>query len=144
MVGVVVALMISTMHEKSCKNLHNALKFEKDPIFSHSQILQSQKQNCEININMDYLNHFNHMMHSINKLFFTLTDQNMSHMHIFAFTFCANLLTPELSWRHKGVAMQMTHKAMHRFSTMHGSPPLALELRYKFQLLNKSKPANSY
>ena len=29
MVGVAVAIVISTMHEKSCIDLHNARKFEK-------------------------------------------------------------------------------------------------------------------
>ena len=31
MVGVAVAMVISTMHEKSCIDSHNARKFEKSP-----------------------------------------------------------------------------------------------------------------
>ena len=42
MVGVAVAMVISTMHEKSCIDSHNARKFEKVPKFSHSHISQSQ------------------------------------------------------------------------------------------------------
>ena len=42
MVGVAVAMVISTMHEKSCIDLHNARKFEKSfKKFGHSQISQS-------------------------------------------------------------------------------------------------------
>ena len=38
MVGVAVATVVSTMHIKSCIDLHNALKFDKNPNFSHSPI----------------------------------------------------------------------------------------------------------
>ena len=37
--------------------------------------------------------------------------------------FCADLMTPESLWCHNGVAMHVTYKTMHRFSTMLGSPP---------------------
>ena len=42
---------------------------------------------------------------------------------------CVDIVTPESLWRHKGVAMHVTYKTMHRFSTMHDSPPPASEFR---------------
>ena len=44
-VGVAVAMVISTMHEKSCIDLHNAQKFEKK--FQNSVIHTSRKLNDE-------------------------------------------------------------------------------------------------
>ena len=41
-VGVAVALVISTIHEKSCIDSHNARKFEKIPKFNYSHIKKSQ------------------------------------------------------------------------------------------------------
>ena len=46
MVGVAVAMLISTMHEKSCIDSHNAWKFEKK--FHNSVIHTSRNQNDEI------------------------------------------------------------------------------------------------
>ena len=43
MVGGTVAMVISTMHEQSYTDSHNARKFEKKgPNFSHSQVYESQ------------------------------------------------------------------------------------------------------
>ena len=53
----------------------------------------------------------------------------ISHLNIFAFKLCVDLVTPESLWRHKGVAMHVAYKTMHRFSTMHDSPPPASEFR---------------
>ena len=53
----------------------------------------------------------------------------ISHLHTFGFIFCVDLVTPESLWCHKGVALHVTYKTMHRFSTMHDSPPPALEFR---------------
>ena len=39
----------------------------------------------------------------------------ISHLKIFAFIFCVDLVTPESLWRHKGVAMHVTYKTMHRY-----------------------------
>ena len=49
------------------------------------------------------------------------------HLNIFAFIFYVDLVTPESLWRHKDVAMHVTYKTMHRFSTMHDSPSPASE-----------------
>ena len=46
MVGVAVAMVISTMHEKSCIDLHYARKFEKK--FQNSVIQTSRNHNDEI------------------------------------------------------------------------------------------------
>ena len=46
MVGVTVAMVISTMHEKSCIDSHNARKFEKK--FQNSVIHTSRNHNDEI------------------------------------------------------------------------------------------------
>ena len=46
MVGVAVAMVISTMHEKSCIDSHNARKFEKK--FQNSVIHTSRNHNDEI------------------------------------------------------------------------------------------------
>ena len=53
----------------------------------------------------------------------------MSHLKIFASIIRVDLVTPESLWRHKGVAMHVAYKTMHRFSTMHDSPPPASEFR---------------
>ena len=53
----------------------------------------------------------------------------LSHLKIFAFIFCVDLVTPESLWRHKGIAMHVTYKTMHRFSTVHDSPHPASEIR---------------
>ena len=61
----------------------------------------------------DYLNHF-----------------PIKHV---VFIFCVDLVTPESLWRHKGVAMRVVYKTMHRwFSTIHDSPPSASELHLKY------------
>ena len=54
-------------------------------------------------------------------------NSKISNLLIFAFIFCVDLVTLESLWRHKGVAMHVTYKTMHRFSTMHDSPPPASE-----------------
>ena len=46
MVGVAVAMVISTMHEKSCIDSHNARKFEKK--FQNSVIHAFRNHNDEI------------------------------------------------------------------------------------------------
>ena len=51
-------------------------------------------------------------------------------------------MTPESLWRNKCVVMHVTYKTLHRFSTMHDSPPPALQLR-KFRLRYVSKPNKS-
>ena len=53
----------------------------------------------------------------------------ISPLNIFALKFCVDLVTPESLRRHKGVAMHVTYKTMHTFSTMHDLPPPASELR---------------
>ena len=45
----------------------------------------------------------------------------ISHLNIFLFIFCVDLVTPESLWRHKGVALHVNYKSTHRFSTMHAS-----------------------
>ena len=61
MIGAALATGISTMHEKACINLHYLWKKKKHaPKFSCSHISQSQWQNCEIIIDIDFLNHLNH------------------------------------------------------------------------------------
>ena len=57
------------------------------------------------------------------------TIQMITHLNIFAFISFVDLVTPESLWRHKGVAMHVTYKTMHRFSTMRDSPPPVSELR---------------
>ena len=48
MVGVAVAMVISTMHEKSCIDSHNAQKFEKK--IQNSVIHTSRNHNDELSI----------------------------------------------------------------------------------------------
>ena len=64
-----------------------------------------------------------------------ICNQFISLLNIFALIFCVNLVTREWLWRHKGVAMHVTYKTMHRFYTMHDSPPPASELRLQISAL---------
>ena len=60
LVGVAVTMVISTMHEKSCIDLHNARKFEKIPKLSHSHISPSQWWHCGGGIVTDFLSYLGH------------------------------------------------------------------------------------
>ena len=51
-------------------------------------------------------------------------QRNISHLHIFTIV-CVDVVTPESLWRHKSVAMHLTHRTMHSFSIGLGSPPPA-------------------
>ena len=68
-------------------------------------------------------------LQSIDAWFTKQTFRNISHLHIFVFTFGVDLMTPESLWRHEGIAMHVSHKTMHSFSSMLGSPPPAPQLR---------------
>ena len=74
------------------------------------------------------------------------TIRIISHLNIFAFIFCVDLLTPESLWRHKGVAMHVTYKTtkpcIDFLRCMIRHPPLR-NFACKFRLLNVSKPNNS-
>ena len=108
MVGVVVAMVISTMHEKSCIDSHNARVFEKSSkiqSFTHHAITM-----------MKLREYRSHEFIKLSKLYNAIIQ-------------IVDLVTPESLWRHKGVAMHVTYKTMHRFSTMHDSPPPASEFR---------------
>ena len=77
MVGVAVAMVISTMHEKSCIDSHNAQKFEKKvPNFSLSHISQSQWWNCESITVMKLLSYHNDTTQLSRKSFVTKLRQN--------------------------------------------------------------------
>ena len=76
-----------------------------------------------------YLIHKYFLLTFVGGWFQKLTFQNFSYIHIYASVFYVDLMTPESQWRHKAVAMHVTHKAMDRFPTMHDSPSPALELR---------------
>ena len=77
MVGVVVAMVISTMHEKSCIDSHNARKFEKKvPTLSHSHISQSQWWNCRSITVMNFLSYHNYTTQLLRKLFLTKLSQD--------------------------------------------------------------------
>ena len=49
-------------------------------------------------------------------------------------------LSPASLWRHKGIAMHVTHKTMHNFSKMPRLPPPALELRLQMSALKSIQP----
>ena len=67
----------------------------------------------------------------------------ISHLNVFAFIFCGDLVTPESLWRHKGVAMHVTYKTMHRFpQCMIRHLPLR-KIAYKFRHHNVPTPNNS-
>ena len=153
MVGVVVAMVISTMHEKSCIDSHNAREFEKSSriqsftylaitmmklrkYHSHEFLKLSKLYNAIIQKVMSYKTEQEFLfelslisLKTINTRFSKRTIRIMSHLKIFASIICVDLVTPESLWRHKGVAMHVTYKTMHRFSTMHDSPPPASEFR---------------
>ena len=76
MVGVAVTMVIPTMHEKSCIDLHNAgnLWFFKIK-FSHSHISQSKWPNYEIIIDMGFLNYLNYRI-QILAISYTTSNQN--------------------------------------------------------------------
>ena len=73
---------------------------------------------------MDFIQNYRRIIYKI-----------MSHLNIFASIICVDLVTLESLWRHKGVAMHVTYKTMHRFSTMHDSPPPASEFRLQISAL---------
>ena len=55
--------------------------------------------------------------------------QVLACLPIFAFIVWVDLVTPASLWHHKGDAMHVTYKTMHRFFSMHDSSPPALEIR---------------
>ena len=67
MIGMAGLMVISTIPEKPCIDLHGNLK--NVPKSSHSHISQSQWRNREININIDLLNHLHHTKQLLSKLF---------------------------------------------------------------------------
>ena len=73
-------------------------------------------------INTDFIKIYRHTIYKKDY------SSDFPFKHICVHILC-NLVTPESLWRHKGVAMHVTYKTMHRFSTMHDSPPPASELR---------------
>ena len=139
--------------------------WKKVPKFCHSHISQS-RWNCGSITVMNFLSYHNYTTQLFRKLFLTKFSQNsylnyhwfyskvsthnftkrtieiISHWNIFAFIFCVDLVTPESLWRHKGVAMHVTDKTMHRFSTMIRHLPLRNFAR-KFRLSNVLKPNHS-
>ena len=99
----------SAIYEKSRIDLHNTRKFEVKVLwFSDWYISQSLWRNCEIIIEMHFLNHLNHTTQLYSKLFRTwltlislhifaawftkLTYKTICRLHIFAFTFCVDLV----------------------------------------------------
>ena len=106
-------------------------------------IISTIRRNCGVIIDTDLLNYFNYSAQLFCKLFLTqltrisiwiitsfieyyrhiISKTSLSNylpfIYIFAFTVCVELVTPASLWRHKGVAMHVTRKTMHRFSTMH-------------------------
>ena len=71
MVGVVVAMVISTMHEKSCIDLHNARKFEKSSkiqSFTHLAITM-----------MKLWKYHSHGFIKLSKLYNAIIQKVMSH-----------------------------------------------------------------
>ena len=127
--------------------------WKKNPKFSHSHMSLSKCWNCVSITVMNFLSYHTYTTQSFRKLFhknwtsiiilfelsFILlktidtwfkkwTIQTITPLNKFAFIFCVDLVTLESLWCHKGVIMHVTYKTMHRFSTMHDSPPPALEL----------------
>ena len=75
MVGMVVALVFSTMHVKSYIDSHNAQKFEKKK-FSHSHISQSQWWNCGSITVMNFLSCHNYTTQLFKTLFLAKLSQD--------------------------------------------------------------------
>ena len=143
MVGVAVAMVISTMHEKSCIDSHNARKFEV-PNFSLSHISQSQWWNSESITVMKFLSYHNYTTQLSRKLFVTKLRQNSyfnhhwfhqkylhiiyktDYSHYFPLThICVHILC---RFSDTGIIMTSQRRCYARFSTMHDSPPPASEL----------------
>ena len=79
MVGIVVAMFISKMHEKSCIDLHSAWKFEKKSYKIQSfTYLTMEMMKLENRFTTDFLSYLNHTTLSSKK--FTLT--NLSRIRI--------------------------------------------------------------
>ena len=64
-VGVAVALVISTTHDKACIDSHSAQKFKKTSKISHSHISQSQWWNCGRITFMNLLSYHNYAINAI-------------------------------------------------------------------------------
>ena len=76
MVGVAVAVVISTMHEKSCIDSHNARKFENK--IQNWVIHRSRNHNDEIVeiLVMNYLSYHSYTTQLFRRLFLTKLNQN--------------------------------------------------------------------
>ena len=135
--------------------MHGNLK--KVPKLSYSYILQSQWWNFESGIVTEFLSYLIHTTQLSKKLFLKMpsririwnminfieiinkTLQSISHLHIFVSIFCVDLVTQHSLWRHKGVAMRVAYKTMHRFPAIYNSPSPASELRLQISAFCKMK-----
>ena len=75
MVGMAVTMVISTMHEKSCIDSHNARKFEKK--LQNPVIHTSRNHNDEIaEVSQSWISYHNYATQLFRKLFVTKLSQN--------------------------------------------------------------------
>ena len=147
MIGEALTVVNFTMHEKimhryaQCTTIWK--KSYKSPSFTYGAFTMTSLRKT---IDINFLNHLNYKTQLVSHSFLTLltkiriwnninyvkihltiqlTNQNIPHLH--AFISYVDLVWSESLWRHKVVGMYVTHKTINKFSTMHGSLPLALE-----------------
>ena len=145
MVGVAVAMVISTMHEKSGIDSHHNDEIAEvsqswifitiRPNYSEIYFLQNWVR-ILIWIIIDFIKIYRHIIYK------TDYSNYFPFKHICVHILCRFSDTASL-WRYKGVAMHVTYKTMHRFSAMHDSPPPLRNFACKFRLRNVSKPNKS-
>ena len=68
-------MVISTMHEKSCRYLHNAHQFENVPNFNPSHISNLRDKITTLSMTQISLNHWTHTTQLFNKSFFPELDR---------------------------------------------------------------------
>ena len=144
MARVALNMVISTMHEKSCIDLHNTRIFFKQK-FQYSFVNINRNHNAKLRkiLDMDYLNHLDqrtqlfkglfpssiNFVENYRRVIYKVTYEDNPHVYVTAFIFCADLMTPGSLWRRKGVPIHVTHKTLRRFFfAIHGSPSLDSEL----------------
>ena len=154
MVGVAVAMVISTMHEKSCIDSHDARKFEKSSkiqSFTHLAIIMMKLRRYHSH---EFLSYHNYTTQLFRKLFLTKLSQNsyfnyhwfhQKYLHVISKTDCSHYFPFTYICVHilcrfsdTGIIMTSQRRCYARdlqnhaynfiISTMHDSPPPASEL----------------
>ena len=127
------------MYVSSCMYSDNARLFKKrkkHPKFNHLHISQSHWRNCRRYRFLNHITQFfriwfltqltesriwniNNIIENYGRMFCKTNSWNCFLLCVCILCICG--ATDKL-WRHKDVALYMTHRTMHRFSTMHHIP----------------------